>query len=69
MEESFGFAADLLSHTSGKALFQCIFDHWQELGGDPLDPSSLAGSVLTAIRKRKGLPLAVPPLENYLDKL
>ena len=69
VKESFGFAADLLSHTSGKALPQCTFDHWQELGGDPLDSSSLAGSVLTAIRKRKGLPLAVPPLENYLDKL
>ena len=69
VKESFGFAADLLSHTSGKAIPQCTFDHWQEMGGDPLDSMSFAGSVLKSVRKRKGLPLAVSPLETYLDKL
>lgn len=27
--ESFGFTADLRSHTGGQAFPQCVFDHWQ----------------------------------------
>jgi len=27
--ESFGFTADLRSHTGGKAFPQCSFDHWE----------------------------------------
>ena len=37
--------------------------------GDPLDPTSKAGLVVTETRKRKGLPNNVPPLDKYLDKL
>lgn len=69
VNESFGFTADLRSHTSGQAFPQCVFDHWQILGGDPLDTTSKAGQIVQATRKRKGLPLAVPPLENFFDKL
>jgi len=69
VNESFGFTADLRSHTSGQAFPQCVFDHWQLLGGDPLDTTSKAGGIIHATRKRKGLPLAVPPLENFYDKL
>jgi elongation factor 2 len=67
--ESFGFTADLRSHTSGQAFPQCVFDHWQTLVGDPLDVTSKIGIIVDGIRKRKGLNEGVPPLDRFLDKL
>jgi len=67
--ESFGFTADLRSHTGGQAFPQCVFDHWQQLTGDPLDYSTKIGAIVQGIRKRKGLSEEVPPLDKYLDKL
>jgi len=67
--ESFGFTADLRSHTGGQAFPQCVFDHWQVMPGDPLDPTQKVGLIVQGIRKRKGLKLEVPALDNYLDKL
>jgi elongation factor 2 len=67
--ESFGFTADLRSHTGGQAFPQCVFDHWQVMGGDPFDPSQRAYKVVLDTRKRKGLSEQVPKLDNYLDKL
>ncbi|KAL8563308.1 hypothetical protein ACOMHN_028831 [Nucella lapillus] len=69
VNESFGFTEELRGATGGKAFPQCVFDHWQVLPGNPLDPASLSGSVVTQVRQRKGLPQALPALENYLDKL
>ncbi|XP_040040272.1 elongation factor 2b [Gasterosteus aculeatus] len=69
VNESFGFTADLRSNTGGKAFPQCVFDHWQILPGDPLDPASKPGVVVADIRKRKGLKEGIPALDNYLDKL
>eukprot|EP00211_Chloroparvula_japonica_P004810 CAMPEP_0119118214 /NCGR_PEP_ID=MMETSP1310-20130426/110_1 /TAXON_ID=464262 /ORGANISM="Genus nov. species nov., Strain RCC2339" /LENGTH=841 /DNA_ID=CAMNT_0007107553 /DNA_START=144 /DNA_END=2669 /DNA_ORIENTATION=- len=69
VNESFGFTADLRSHTSGQAFPQCVFDHWQLLPGDPLNSSSKAGEIVVATRKRKGLKENVQSLENYVDKL
>jgi elongation factor 2 len=63
--ESFGFNADLRSHTSGQAFPQSVFDHWQILpGGSPLDPTSKVGQVVQETRKRKGLKIDVPGVEN-----
>jgi elongation factor 2 len=67
--ESFGFTADLRSHTGGQAFPQCVFDHWQVMGGDPFDPSQKAYKVVVDTRKRKGLSEGVPTLDKYLDKL
>ncbi|RKF76588.1 Elongation factor 2 [Golovinomyces cichoracearum] len=68
--ESFGFNADLRSHTSGQAFPQSVFDHWQILpGGSPLDPASKVGGIVCEMRKRKGLKIEVPGYENYYDKL
>merc|ERR1712000_594083 len=67
--ESFGFTADLRSHTGGQAFPQCVFDHWQVLPGDPLDPASKVGKIVVDTRKRKGLNENVPPLDKYLDRL
>jgi elongation factor 2 len=67
--ESFGFTADLRSHTSGQAFPQCVFDHWQVLQGSVLDPSTKAFKIVTDTRKRKGLKENIATLDNYLDKL
>ena len=64
-----GFTADLRSNTGGQAFPQCVFDHWQILGGDPFDPASKAFTIVTETRKRKGLKEGVPPLDNFFDKL
>ncbi|CAI8047296.1 Elongation factor 2 [Geodia barretti] len=69
VNESFGFTADLRSNTSGQAFPQCVFDHWQILPGDPFDPTTKPGIVVTDTRKRKGLKESLPDLSNYLDKL
>lgn len=69
VNESFGFTADLRSHTSGQAFPQCVFDHWQVLGGDPQDASTKCGQIVAGIRKRKGLKPTIPPLEDFNDKL
>jgi elongation factor 2 len=70
VSESFGFNADLRSHTSGQAFPQMIFDHWQLLsGGSPLDATSKVGQTVQTMRKRKGLKVEVPGVENYYDKL
>jgi len=67
--ESFGFTADLRSHTGGQAFPQCVFDHWQVISGDPLEPTTKPGTICTATRKRKGLGVDVPSLDKFLDKL
>ena len=47
-----------------------VFDHWEQVPCDPLDPTSEAGQLVTEVRKRKKLTdLNVPELSNYLDKL
>lgn len=67
--ESFGFTADLRASTGGQAFPQCVFDHWQQYPGDPLDAKSQACSTVLAIRARKGLKPEIPPLDTFLDKL
>jgi elongation factor 2 len=74
VSESFGFSQALAEATSGAAFSQLQFDHWEIMGGenevtDFRDPSSKLGQIISAIRVRKGLVAAVPPLERYLDKL
>ncbi|KAH7275580.1 translation elongation factor 2 [Fusarium solani] len=68
--ESFGFNGDLRQATSGQAFPQSVFDHWQILpGGSPLDSSTKVGAIVTDMRKRKGVKVEVPGVENYYDKL
>jgi len=67
--ESFGFTEDLRSHTAGQAFPQCVFDHWAVVNSDPLESGTIAHDFVQRTRKRKGLKLNVPSLDNYLDKL
>lgn len=67
--KSFGFTEALREATSGNAFPQCVFDHWQILPGDPLQPGTMASDTLLAARKRKGMKEEIPVVESYLDTL
>jgi len=63
--ESFGFNADLRSHTGGQAFPTLVFDHWAVLpGGSPIDATSKVGGMVQELRKRKGIKVEVPGVEN-----
>mmetsp|Transcript_27355 Transcript_27355/g.63811 ORF Transcript_27355/g.63811 Transcript_27355/m.63811 type:complete len:969 (-) Transcript_27355:197-3103(-) len=77
--ESFGFETDLRTHTSGQAMCQTMFDHWQLVPGDPLDRQillrplepapapHLAREFMLKIRRRKGLSEDVS-LHKFFDE-
>ena len=67
--ESFGFNASLREATSGQAFPQCVFDHWDIIPGDPLDPSSKTNGIVLGVRQRKGLNGGIPELDRFIDKL
>jgi elongation factor 2 len=69
VNESFGFTADLRSHTGGQAFPQCVFDHWQVMPGDPLDCDTKTYKICQDTKKRKGLKESLPDVNNYMDKL
>ncbi|KAH3900274.1 Elongation factor 2 [Saccharomycodes ludwigii] len=69
VNESFGFTGELRQATGGQAFPQMVFDHWSTLGSDPLDPTSKAGEIVVAARKRHGLKEEVPGWQEYYDKL
>ncbi|OMP06338.1 hypothetical protein COLO4_08186 [Corchorus olitorius] len=68
--ESFGFSWRLRNATSGHAAFsQCVFDHWELITEDPMEPWKPAANLVAHIRKRKGLKEHITPLSEYEDKL
>jgi elongation factor 2 len=67
--ESFGFTGALRAATSGQAFPQCVFDHWELMGPDPLEIGSKTQELILDIRKRKGLKVEMPVLSDYEDKL
>jgi elongation factor 2 len=69
VNESFGFPADLRSHTGGQAFPQSVFDHWQVMTGNPLEEGNKVYDIVTGVRVRKGLNKEVPTLDRYYDKL
>jgi elongation factor 2 len=69
VNESFGFTADLRAATGGQAFPQAVFDHWQLMGGNPLEPGNKVYDIIRAVRKRKGLVEDIPGLDKYYDKL
>ena len=68
VSESFGFTADLRQATGGQAFPQSVFDHWELLNGTCNEDPKLEALILN-IRKRKGLKVEMPKLENYMDRL
>ncbi len=60
--ETFGLSKELRSATSGRAFWQSIFDHWEQV------PEKLAAKVVEEVRKRKGLSSAVPAASRFLEE-
>jgi elongation factor 2 len=58
--ETFDFSKELRSATSGRALWQSLFDHWEKL------PQRLATQTIAELRKRKGLAEDVPKPDKFL---
>src|SRR5271170_3088388 len=69
VNESFGFNEDLRGATHGQAFPQMVFDHWEIMSGNPMDPKDKSGDVVHGIRVRKGMQPNVQPAEYYIDKL
>lgn len=67
VNESFGFTTALRAATGGQAFPQCVFDHWQQMGGDVFNPSKVC-EIVKSVRERKGL-RPLPDLSEYNDKL
>jgi len=59
--ETFDLSEVMRGATAGKAVWDMHFKSWSPL------PQSLQKSVITQIRKRKGLPEEVPPASDFLD--
>jgi elongation factor 2 len=66
--ESFGLSSVLRGNTQGRAFPQCFFNHWEKISGMPYKDAS-ADKIIRDIRKRKGLKLDLPLLEDFIDKL
>ena len=60
--ETFGMSAEMRSATSGHAFWQSQFDHWEKV------PESLAAVIIQDTRKRRGLPLEIPPAKRFIDE-
>jgi elongation factor 2 len=67
--ESFGFTEKLRAETGGQAFPQCVFDHWEIMGDDPLAAGSKTNTIVLEIRKRKNIKATIPDLDQFLDKL
>jgi len=59
--ETFDLSEVMRGATAGKAVWDMHFKSWSPL------PQSLQKTVITQIRKRKGLPEEVPPASDFLD--
>ncbi len=62
VKETFGLSVELRSTTSGRAIWQSVFDHWEKV------PERLANKVIKEARKSKGLSPEVPKPETFLGE-
>jgi elongation factor 2 len=60
--DTFGLSAELRSATSGRAFWQSLFDRWKKV------PDKLQAQIIKEVRKRKGLPLEVPKVGQFLEE-
>jgi len=67
VSEAFHLTDQLRAASSGRAFPQCVFDHWAEVPGDPLEAGSMANRAVMAVRKRKGMKEVLPTLADFLD--
>jgi elongation factor 2 len=63
VSETFGLSKELRSATSGRAFYQTILDHWEQL------PEKLMQNIIAEVRQRKGLALEVPDAKRFSEDL
>ncbi len=63
VEETFGLSKELRSASSGRAFWQNILDHWEQI------PEKLSVEIIADVRKRKGLSPEVPPASRFLEEV
>jgi elongation factor 2 len=61
VSETFGLSKELRSATSGRAVWQTFFDHWEKM------PTKLTSQVVADLRQRKGLAVEVPKSEKFME--
>ncbi|XP_027340327.1 elongation factor 2-like [Abrus precatorius] len=67
--ESFKFNESLRAQTGGQAFPQLVFDHWDIVPSDPLEPGTPAAARVAEIRRKKGLSQQMMPLSEFEDRL
>jgi elongation factor 2 len=60
--ETFGMTAEMRSKTSGRAFWQCTFDHWEKT------PEKVTSEIIKQIRMRKGLLPEIPSPDKFIDE-
>ena len=60
--ETFGLSAEMRSATSGRAFWQCTFDHWERA------PENISLAVIKEIRERRGLSPEIPQPDKFIDE-
>jgi len=60
--ETFGLSAEMRSATSGRAFWQCTFDHWERT------PENISLAVVKEIRERRGLSPEIPKPDKFIDE-
>lgn len=69
VRNSFGFTSVLREETSGKAFPQSVFSHYAIVEDDINAVGSLNHTIAMELRQRKGLPLDLPVISKFHDKL
>ncbi|KAF9613548.1 hypothetical protein IFM89_008939 [Coptis chinensis] len=71
-EQALGGIYGVLNKKRGhvsQAFPQYVFDHWDMMSSDPLEGGSQAATLVSEIRRRKGLKEQMTPLSEFEDKL
>ncbi|KAI9491057.1 elongation factor G, III-V domain-containing protein [Zychaea mexicana] len=64
VNESLGFTADLRAAIAGQAFAQAVFDHWQAMTGDPLEPGNKVYDTIRNVCKRKWVSFKIFPVST-----
>ncbi|CAO3634839.1 unnamed protein product [Cunninghamella echinulata] len=69
VNESFGLGNEFHKLVVGQVSFQLVFDHWNLLDGNPLEPGNKAYDIVRELRIQKGLSKDIPSFDVFCDKL
>ncbi|KAI9300546.1 P-loop containing nucleoside triphosphate hydrolase protein [Cunninghamella echinulata] len=69
VNESFELENEFRTLVEGQVSFQLIFDHWNLVDGNPLEPGNKAYDIVRELRIHKGLSKDIPSYDVFCDKL